>query len=301
MRRILWMKGGGLGDFILAFPVLAALRDHFDDTIVEAVGPSGWIALAREWADALSSLDALEWMGLYGDGSALPERLAETDLVVLLRPDPRGLAVQNLYRAGVGRVLHRDPAPIPDLHQVDHLARVLLPLGIRYHPWPRLDRVFRSRNLPRQGPVALHPGSGGVVKTWPTERFVLLARSLSRIGLPVEVILGPVEVERGFGNAFRDTGVEIVVPPTVVKLAERLRQARLLVANDSGVSHLAAAVGCPLVVLFGPSDPAVWAPRGPRVQVVTSGGGDCARTSIASISFDQVLEAVRRNLEADTV
>lgn len=55
---------------------------------------------------------------------------------------------------------------------------------------------------------------------------------------------------------------------SLVELARSLAGARLYIGNDSGVSHLAAAVGCPTVVLFGPTDPRVWAPRGGHVTVV---------------------------------
>jgi ADP-heptose:LPS heptosyltransferase len=66
-----------------------------------------------------------------------------------------------------------------------------------------------------------------------------------------------------------------------------LASARIYVGNDSGITHLAAAVGTPVVAVFGETDPAVWAPRGERVRVVSCG-------SLEEISVDEVLEAARQ-------
>jgi ADP-heptose:LPS heptosyltransferase len=71
------------------------------------------------------------------------------------------------------------------------------------------------------------------------------------------------------------------------ELACWLASARVYIGNDSGITHLAAAVGTPVVAIFGATDPAVWAPRGDRVSVV--GGG-----SLNEITLDEVLEAVWR-------
>ena len=68
------------------------------------------------------------------------------------------------------------------------------------------------------------------------------------------------------------------------ELACWLQTARLYIGNDSGITHLAAAVGVPVVAIFGPTDPAVWAPRGDRVRVVSG--------NLEDISVDQVLKCV---------
>jgi ADP-heptose:LPS heptosyltransferase len=71
------------------------------------------------------------------------------------------------------------------------------------------------------------------------------------------------------------------------ELAKRLASARVFVGNDSGISHLAAAVGTPVVALFGPTDPRVWAPRGPMVEVIT-------RSVMEEIRVEDVAGAVGR-------
>ena len=120
----------------------------------------------------------------------------------------------------------------------------------------------------------IQPFSGGARKNWPLERFQEVARALP---MPVHWCAGPEEALEG--------AVRI---DDLYELACWLASARLFMGNDSGITHLAAATGAPVVVLFGPTDPAVWAPRGPRVRIVaTSRPGE----PIESIPVAAVLEA----------
>lgn len=294
MRHILWMKGGALGDFIVGLPTLAALRQTWPHARIEAVGPARWLPLAGGYADRLTPLEDRQWSGLYGEGRELPARLAHFDLAVILRPDPEGSLAENLARAGVARVLVRSPVPDGSGHVVDHNRKILAPLGIESETVPRVllpDRADRGENDrspaagtgadSNAGPLAasetgvdavyLHPGSGGECKRWPAGGFRQLAGHLRERGLRPVVILGPVEVERGEQAFWLEAPVALRISPPLEALAAELARARLFIGNDSGVSHLAAAVGCPTLALFGPTDPAVWAPRGPRVHVLRGG------------------------------
>lgn len=108
--------------------------------------------------------------------------------------------------------------------------------------------------------VVIHPGSGGEHKNWPVQRFARVACGLEEVGRRVTWCVGPAEED-------------VDVAPTLeraslVDLARELASARLYIGNDSGITHLAAAVGCPTIAIFGPTDPAVWAPRGPHVTAV---------------------------------
>lgn len=102
--------------------------------------------------------------------------------------------------------------------------------------------------------AVIHPFSGSPRKNWPLERFRGLAES---IGMPVRWCAGPEEP--------LDSSVRI---GNLQELACWIRSARVYVGNDSGITHLAAAAGAPVVAIFGPTDPAVWAPRGDRVRVI---------------------------------
>ncbi len=121
-------------------------------------------------------------------------------------------------------------------------------------------------------------------KSWPAEAFVALVRELSP-DRPWLLILGPAEGE-GPPALLRVSGAVPAreLPPRA--LAALVARAGLYVGNDSGVSHLAAAAGAQTLVLFGPTDPLVWAPLGPKVAVVRS-----ADRRITGLSLNAVVEA----------
>jgi len=129
---------------------------------------------------------------------------------------------------------------------------------------------------PREGgAIVLHAGTSrfGAFKRWPPGHFAALGDRLAeRLGAPVLLTAGPGE--RGDADEVRArmrAPVEIAETPTLQSLIDLLAGARLVVAGDTGPAHLAAAAGAPTVVLFGPKDPEVMAPSGPRVSPVRAG------------------------------
>jgi len=120
---------------------------------------------------------------------------------------------------------------------------------------PAVPRIECPPRTPGDFAV-IHPFSGSPRKNWPLERFRELA---ARLSIPVRWCAGPQEV--------LETAVRF---ENLYDLACWLSTARLYIGNDSGITHLAAAVGVPVVAIFGPSDPAVWAPRGDRVSIVSA-------------------------------
>jgi lipopolysaccharide heptosyltransferase III len=121
--------------------------------------------------------------------------------------------------------------------------------------------------------VAIHPFSGSKRKNWPLERYQTLARRLSP--RKVEWIVGPEEQLEG---AHRFEKLD--------ELAAWLGGAKLYIGNDSGITHLAAALGIPTLALFGPTDPARWAPRGENVRVLYA-------PAITELCVEGVLEMAR--------
>jgi len=198
--------------------------------------------------------------------------------------------VRNL--AGVvPRVLAHDPLPRGESeHAASWLARPLATLGVAADALPppctpspgEAGRAREAQGDLERSFLAVHPGSGSAEKTWPAERFAALVRTLSpiRSWLLVEgpadaASVRPLEGIPGMRLARS-------LPPRV--LGTLLASAGLFVGNDSGVSHLAAAWGAPTLALFGPTNPAVWAPQGPRVRVVRS-----PTPAMGDISLERVL------------
>ena len=143
---------------------------------------------------------------------------------------------------------------------------VLTQVGGRPPAVPRIDCAVVRRDV-----IAIHPFSGSVRKNWPLDRFRELA---TRLSAPVEWFAGPEEELEG-AHRIAD----------LYELAGRLASARVYIGNDSGITHLAAAAGTSVVALFGPTDPAIWAPRGERVRIVKG-------ESMDDIAVSQVTEVV---------
>ena len=274
------VSGGALGDQLLRLPLVRALAERGPLRLLAPRVTLNWVDLE---APSLR-LDAAEAACLFGDGAlsgaaaALLEGVEEA--IVLLDGDA---LTQALRRRGL-QVHARGGAPAPGVHQLSHLA-----LGLVALPSPEaLPTPFLRVSGPLNAPeVLLLPGSGGLKKCWPAERFLALGAELQARGLAVAVALGPDELERGPGPE-RFVGLPVLEGPSLAELAALCAGARLVVGNDAGTTHLAAAAGATVLALFGPTDPARWRPLGPRVSVLNAGAG------LAELTYEAVLDEVLR-------
>jgi hypothetical protein len=201
-------------------------------------------------------------------------------------PSPKALAALRGFRVIMAFGGEMPPAwavpPGPRLIQVAsfppvggpwvpvHQARQLNAQGVPPLQGPWL-RGWRQTVLPPHRPneIVLHPGSGDVKKNAPTALWLDALAALRReTGLPVRVVLGPVERERGGWQELAPHVDEISLCGPLEELVQTLARARLFLGNDSGASHLAGILGVPSVVLFGPSDPRLWRPLGACVRVL---------------------------------
>ena len=226
---------------------------------------------------------------LAGERTGGPVGLAldAADVVVAFT---RSESVVPPLRARAARLLVHDPAP-PEggPHASFWLARALEPLAVRVEADPPPPLVFsederrearaRTRDLDN-GFLAIHPGSGSPAKNWPAERFSEVARRLSS-GRPWLLVLGPAE-----GELAAWPGALVARDWPLRALGAALSRASLFLGNDSGVAHLAAASGAPALTLFGPTDPALWAPVGRSVATLRAPGD-----ALPSLSVDAVVAA----------
>jgi hypothetical protein len=271
LRRLI-IRPGAIGDFILSLPAMEFLRSGY----TEVWAASANLPLAR-FADRTRSIAAtgLDLLGLDGvePPASLLQALHGFDSIISWYGSNRPEFRQAALRLGLPVEFHR---AIPDgaagIHAADFYLRQV---GGQGTAMPRLDPAPRGA-----GCVFIHPFSGSPRKDWPIDRYRELARRLAgRHSVRWVVEPGGKSVD----------GVELE-PPTgdLFELARRLAGARLYVGNDSGITHLAAASGAPVVALFGPSDPAVWAPRARRLRIVSSGG-----LPLESIPVETVLAAAQ--------
>jgi len=275
------LRGGALGDFIVTLPVLAALRERWPDAYIELAGypRTANLALAAGLVEKVESLDRADAARLFSLKPRIPaeqaEHLRSFHLVISFLYDPGGVVRRNMLDIGVKQVLYMDPRP-SGRHAADHLFRVLEPLAMYAEgevvPALRVPRVIPERRLPAaaaEGAVVIHPGSGNPRKNWPLAGFLGLAEITAASGCGAPVFLfGEADFE--VRDAYRRAGAGWPVAEglDICGVAGLLAACRGYVGNDSGISHLAAALGLPSVVLFGPSDPAVWGPRGRAVRLM---------------------------------
>jgi heptosyltransferase-2 len=310
--RILVIRGGAIGDFILTLPAIRLLREAFPKAHLEILGYKHIVAIAegRFYADATRSIEYAAMAGFFVPNSELAPDLAEYfasfQQIVSYLYDPSGYFEANLRRAGAKQIL-RAFAPIDDSeHATRQLARPLQSLALYLedsapvlHPTEE-DRAFAREFLRgARGPlIALHPGSGSAKKNWPIKRWLQVANQLitSEWNPELLLILGEADEAHGAalqrGLAKREI-VRVARDLPLPRLAAVLAECALFLGHDSGISHLAAAAGTPSLVLFGPTDPAIWAPANPHVTILEAPAADLAR-----ISVEEVVAAARARLES---
>jgi glycosyl transferase family 9 (putative heptosyltransferase) len=306
-RRCLVVHPGALGDVLLAGPALAHLR---------ALGYCPTLAVtfrllalfeASGLVDVAVDLETLALHHLFVEAPH-PEALRALttfDAVVCWIGAGDAAFRTNLARIGRPTVVARAaPPPGSGRHVSRHLLETLAPLGPAPADLPvaplRVSEAARTtartwlfaRGIAAGEAIVLQPGAGSPAKVWPG--FSALARRLREGGLPLVTLVGPadyaaVQTLLDAGAVREDTLARDWPLPEIAAL---LGLARATVGNDSGPTHLAAAVGCPTVALFGPTDPDMWSPVGPRVQAL-----DGRAEGAAWPGIDRV-EATLRDLRA---
>ncbi len=316
VKKLLCLHAGALGDLVNTLPALHALRRHYPGAKVHALGNASILSLfhACKVIDSAHSLDAQGMHALFAEGP-LPEGvrkwLAGFDLFVSWMRDPVLVSHLDSFGAGVS-VLEGPFPPGPGQgHVVEVMARPVLELGIRdVPPEPRLDLPVE---IVEQGPVfrgvLVHPGSGSIAKNWPAERFAQAAERIAdAAGLEIGVLEGPADHAAAMEALSRLCGRSCAhfTGLSYTGLAALLSGAGVVLGNDSGVSHLAGALGTRVVAVSGPTDPETWGVRQENAINIGPGQAPCApcdretmrecgsRKCLESISVDRVVETVLR-------
>jgi len=289
-QRALVIRGGALGDFLLTLPVLNALREAAPGSRLEVLAYPVIAALAEQSGliDAVRSIEYGPLAGFFTRGNVLDPGLREFfgsfDLILSYLYDPDGVFAENLQNAGANRIITGPHRPGESAHAIDQLAAPLTALGL-----PLAGRATRLALTPaaRATPtLALHPGSGSAAKNWPLENWKRLAGQLLAAGPEVHLaIIGgeadttAVATLRGLDNGRVEFWENLPLP----ELATRLAGTQVYLGHDTGISHLAAAAGVPSLLLFGPTDPGIWAPPHDHVRVLRAPDGNLAGLPVATV------------------
>jgi heptosyltransferase-3 len=239
--RILIIRACAIGDFVLNLPALRALALANPTASFTLVGYPETLSLARPFIP-VDAIHSIETQPWSGLFiGPLPGGLPFDAAWVWMKDST---VADNLRLSGIPRVAHAPGFPPPGVHAATHLLQTV---GL---PAPELPDLW----YPAATRVIFHPGSGSASKVWP--RFNELAQSLpGAVPLPTTLPLPEV--------------------------AEHLRNCRVFIGNDSGITHIAAYWGIPTVALFGPTDSKIWGPVGRRVKILQ-------KPSLLDISVDDV-------------
>ena len=323
--RILVIRGGAIGDFVLTLPAIRMLRQTLPHCHLEILGYRHIAELALHggpepgttYADAVRNIEYGPMAAFFARNGQLAPDLctyfAGFQQVVSWLFDPDGIFAANLERAGVRNFLGVHEKITDHQHASVQLARGLERMAIfldenatRLFPnetttnaaaeWlAAVAATPSSQNVPatprRVRPathheptakndarplVALHPGSGSPRKNWPAGNWQRLGDRIASGGARLLLIGGEAD----------DSALEILArslsvhAPLIARnlplptLAALLARCTAYFGHDTGISHIAAATGTPSTLLFGPTDPSVWAPLGEHIRIIRAPAGD---------------------------
>jgi ADP-heptose:LPS heptosyltransferase len=275
VNRILVIRLGAMGDFVQSFGPFAAIRAHHPEARITLLTTRPFVALAERapWFDAVLVDRRPAWWNAIGL-LRLSRILREFDFVYDLQTSARSsryfrLAGQPRWSGVAPGCSHPHANPRRDaMHTRERQRDQLEMAGITAFPPPALDWLMdRPAVALPDRPVLLVPGAAPhrPRKRWPAERFGALAVRLARSGY-APVVVG-TRAETPLAATIRAAcpgALDLTGRTAIADLAGLASRSCLAVGNDTGPMHLAAAIGCPCLVLFSAeSDPALTAPRGP--------------------------------------
>jgi hypothetical protein len=304
MKRAVILQPGALGDCILTLPLVKLLKEALDLGGVDLVGHSDYVGILpeRSCVDGIRSLESLDLHRLFveptrfdlADRDPLIHLFADYSWIITFLGEPGSDFEQNLiFTANCSRNAEVVTLPLkPPAGHARHITEYHTEQLARQSGLPlekakvdkkgvqvRVAAADRARGVAMRAQagidlakrlVVIQPGSGGRQKCWHLENFLNVARTLRGPEVEVLFLLGPAEVERlrpsDKGQIHSVT--RCIAHPSLAEVVGLLSCADAFLGNDSGVTHLAACMGLRTIALFGPTDPAVYQPLGPRVTVV---------------------------------
>jgi heptosyltransferase III len=295
---VLVLAPGALGDLVCLLPALDAISRRHPGASIELMSrfELARLAAGRTVVARAHSIDARELAALFSDQTPVDPGarrfFANFDRIYSFFASDDLHFRARLAAATDAGVSFHPFLPDDDMHvSVAYLRAIeatAVPMDSHLEPTPddlaAAARALDQSNVDSSHLVVIFPGSGNPAKNWPAEKFAALASTLSK-RVSVAVILGPAE--SSLEEIFCDRGVPVLKELDLPTVAAIARLAVAFVGNDSGVSHLAAAVGTPGLAIFGPTDPARWRPLGSRIDILR-------RNPIDSIEVEEVAVALSK-------
>ncbi len=308
MGKILFIRGGAIGDFILTMPAIKLVRETLPEARIEVLGYESITSLAKA-SSLVAATRSIEHGPMAGffvpDGkldSELMDYFGSFSVIISYLYDSAGFFRANIERCKGGDFI-QGPHVIDESKQeqcaalqlakpLESLAMFLeksyieLSLDNPEMTKPALPSLGALTARPR---IALHPGSGSASKNWSLEGWVEVAAGLQE-KFPIAeflIISGEAE-ERSIGDCLTlldqaQVNYQHLEQLKLTEVAARLQGCDLFLGHDSGISHLAAACGLPALLLFGPTDARIWAPQNPAVTTIGAAGGDLSKIKATEV------------------
>ena len=299
--RILVVRGGAIGDFILTLPVLDALRETYPNAVVGCLAPAGLgeLALTAGLADEIQDLDGREWAGFFVSEGSLDSNmvkwLSQFDLVVSFLHDPDQVWAGNIKRICSGRLIQGCARPSDENNCPASitLLSALEEIGIsEADPLPRIEMDAAKSDC---FDLAVHLGSGSELKNWSEAKWCEFL-DIWMMSNPGRVLVVGGDAEMGKLRRIRQSidpaFVNFLENEPLPEVARGLKSSRVFIGHDSGISHLSTALGVPSIILWGSTNRTVWGPQHQHVRFIQSDG------TMDSITPAEVLRAVREQLKS---
>jgi len=270
-KKLLIIHQGALGDFILTFPAIIRLQKYYDAIDTLSQSGIGNLAKALGLVEKSYPLEAAYVASLFSDriDSKIKTFLTSyANIVLFTLSDQLEQAIRRVALAPACCISPKPPEYVR-IHLTEFVLENLANCGLIKKADAGVEDIplHRRSNRPKySGKVLLHPGAGSKRKRWPIANFLEVEAMLKGDGLKPEFILGPAEGD--LVDALPRTNRTAHILTDLTELAALLNSAGGYIGNDSGASHLAAFLGMPTGVIFGPADPKRWTPVGRHVAIV---------------------------------
>ncbi len=321
-QRGVILQPGAIGDCILTLPLAAFMKDVLGLGGVDILGHSEYVGIlpGRTCIDSISSIDSIALHRLFvdnktfdlKDGDPLISTFSGYAWIATFLGEPDSNFEQNLiftancsHSAEVITLSMKPPEGfsrhLTDFYIEHFISQSGLSLQARQ---VRLgdcsikatdadiaqgEELLKETGLePGQKLVVIQPGSGGLSKCWYLDNFLAVAKELDSKGIEVIFLLGPAEVDRfndatikkmsRFGRCLRDL--------SLAQILGLLSYSNGFIGNDSGITHLAAALGGRTLAVFGPTNPVVYIPIGPAVKVFANNTKAFTKKPLVSLQHE---------------
>lgn len=309
--RFLVLRGGAIGDFLVTLPALRAIRERWPEAYIECIGYPhiAQLGVVGGLFNRVESLDRAGMAAFFAKPASFTEEQTEKirsfQVIFSWLHDSNGTVRENLLLAGARQVVYGSPLISAGCHATDHLFTPLAELALypeNMVPTLTLDSATRAAGrdwlAKRQWADAthvVHPGSGSPRKNWPLDRFVALSETIARDcgALPL-IVLGEADASLREPLLAACPDARLLEQLTLVELAGVMSQVPNYVGNDSGITHLAAALGLRVTALFGPSNAVQWAPKGDRVTLLQAPSGNLSDIDLSEVVRASVVDSSAR-------